>query len=307
MVAQPVRNRRLRDRAKETVARGITRMFLPQLAKKMEEEGTFHLFEGENAPVNLDDYFVVDDRGADLTIFAFAGMDVLFAGEPRFEFRKQLSSLNQPFNMVFVREMRRMLYHVSPYGKPDGLEFYTKHIEEIKNRIGASRNVAMGSSGGGSAAFFFGSLCGFDKIIAFSPAFPWGTWTSWPAQSHCYFDLKKLVTAPGEYAESALVAASGLMVEYQMYRDLGQERLWNVNEAYLNRSPRVPATIIYGERCYPDKMQALKLKHEPGVKLIPVKTGRHNCPAALKAEGRLSQVLLDEIKPLLDPEPVSSS
>jgi hypothetical protein len=281
---------------RDTLFRVTTRIFLPGLADKMEQEGTFNMFEGARETCDLDDYFIVDDRGADITVFAFAGMDVLFAGEPRFEFRRQLSSLDQPFNMVYIREMRRMLYHVCPYGTPDGLEFYTNHVRKIMEDLGSTYNVAMGSSGGGSAAFYFGTRCKMDQIIAFSPAFPATVWTDWRNQFRCYFNFKELFRSPAGYIEAAMVALSGNAVDRGMKKAIGGVQ-WDVMNTYLDAGENRPrASIFFGERCYPDWLQAQHMKDIPQVRLMPVDTGRHNAPAVLKEQGRLGDVLLQEFE-----------
>ena len=284
---------------KEKAFRVLTRMFLPSLARNMEEEGTFMVFEGENAISNEEDYFRIEDRGADVTIVIFSGMDVLFAGEPRFEMRKQLAGLGHNTNLVFVRDLRRMAYHVAPDGQNNGLEYYARKVREICDRLGAKHHVAMGASGGGSAAFYFGALCEMDHIIAFAPAFPVTVWTGWRPQIHALLDFKKLFTHPTEYIEVVLVALSANVISHWCRKQLGDDAFFDVRSVYENVSPRPRGTIFYGERCRPDAEQADFVRHIPEIKLVPVPTGRHNCPGHLKERGQLAPALHEEIREVL--------
>lgn len=284
---------------KEKVFRVLTRMFLPSLARNMEEEGTFKVFEGENAISNEDDYFRIEDRGADVTIVIFSGMDVLFAGEPRFEMRKQLAGLGHNTNLVFVRDLRRMAYHVAPDGQPNGLEYYTRKVREICDRLGAKHHVTIGASGGGSAAFYFGVHCELDHVVAFAPAFPPTVWTGWRPQCEALFNFKKLFTHPTEYIEVVLVALSANVITHWCKKQIGEDKFFDVLSVYENADPRPRGTIFYGERCKPDSDQAALVRHLPEITLVPVATGRHNCPGHLKERGQLAPALHEEIRGVL--------
>ena len=286
---------------KEKVFRILTRIFLPSLARNMEEEGTFKVFEGENAISNEDDYFRIENRGADVTLVIFSGMDVLFAGEPRFEMRKQLAGLGHNANLVFVRDLRRLAYHVAPDGQPNGLEYYTRKLREIMDRLGAKHHVALGASGGGSAAFYFGARCGMDHVIAFSPAFPFTVWTGWGPQLRALADVKKLLTHPLEYMEVLLVALSANLISHLAHKHIPADEVWDVPGAFENANGGRPkGTIFYGERCGPDAQQASLVRSRlPEIKLVPVPTGRHNCPGYLKERGRLAPALHEEIRSVL--------
>ncbi|MCC6697284.1 MAG: hypothetical protein IT365_16770 [Candidatus Hydrogenedentes bacterium] len=286
---------------KEKVFRVLTRIFLPSLARNMEEEGTFKVFEGENAISNEEDYFRIEDRGADVTVVIFSGMDVLFAGEPRFEMRKQLAGLGHNTNLVFVRDLRRLAYHVAPDGQPNGLEYYTRKLREIMNRLGAKHHVALGSSGGGSAAFYFGARCGMDHVIAFSPAFPVSVWTGWGPLFRAVADFKALFTRPSEYVEVLLVALSASLISHVIHKHIPANGFWDIPDAFESANGTRPkGTIFYGEQCGPDARQAdLTRLRLPEVKLVPVPTGRHNCPGFLKERERLAPVLHEEIRTVL--------
>jgi hypothetical protein len=277
----------------------LTKLFLPSLARNMEQEGTFQVFEGNSAITDENEYFRVYDNGADVSIFVFSGMDVLFAGEPRFEFRKQLEGIGHPANFVFIRELRRTAYHASPSGQPDGLEYYTRKVNELKEQLGARVNISMGASGGGSAAFYFGTRCGFDHAIGFSPAFPIESWIGWKNQVRAILDVGLLFTRPLDYIEVILVALAANVIAHTLVRGMPSSQMWDVYPRYRDANPRPTGTVIYGTRCRPDAAQAEMVKSIPGVKLVPLPTGRHNGPGFLKERGELASTLTNEIRPVL--------
>ena len=283
---------------KEKSFRVLTKLFLPSLARNMEQEGTFQVFEGSSAITDESEYFRIYDNGADVTIFVFSGMDVLFAGEPRFEFRKQLDGIGHNANFVFIRELRRSAYHTAPSGSQDGLEYYTRKVTELKNQLGARVNIGMGASGGGSAAFYFGTRCGFDHVIGFSPAFPETVWTGLGPQLRAIADLGLLFTRPLDYVEVILVALAANVIAHTLMRS-DIHTFWDVFPRYRDTEPRPSGTIIYGARCRPDAAQAELCKSIPGVKLVPLRTGRHNGPGYLKERGELATTLANEIRPVL--------
>ena len=286
---------------KEKSFRVLTKLFLPSLARNMEQEGTFQVFEGSSAITDESEYFRIYDNGADVTIFVFSGMDVLFAGEPRFEFRKQLDGIGHNANFVFIRELRRSAYHNSPSGGTDGLEYYTNKVTELKNQLGARVNIGMGASCGGSAAFYFGTRCGFDHVIGFSPAFPETVWTGWGPQLRALADFGLLFTRPLDYIEVVLVALAANVIKHTIVRANVNQNIpmWDVFPRYRDAEPRPSGTIIYGARCRPDAAQADLCKSIPGVKLVPLRTGRHNGPGYLKERGELATTLSNEIRPVL--------
>ena len=83
-----------------------------------------------------DEYIRVEDRGADLTVFVFSGVDALFTGLARFEFLKIFERIQGDYNLVFFRDVRRLAYHVTPTGEPGGLDFYADKVDELRERLG---------------------------------------------------------------------------------------------------------------------------------------------------------------------------
>ena len=275
----------------------VARIFAPGLAEQMRREGSFYLAEAGAGGDAASDHVIVEDRGSDVTLFVFSGLAVLFAGMPRFEFRKLLLEGNGDYNLVFFRDLRRTAYHVTPDGRPGGYAYYEALINEIKARLGSKRHVALGASSGGSAAFYFGSRCGMDKIVTFSPAFPHTCYTAPWAQVRTYFDLWKLVTEPSAYLEVVMVTLGAIAGAKRLARLVPEEEITgSALRAFLNAAPRPRATIFYGARCRPDRDQASRLAGTEGLTTVAVASGRHNCAADLKKAGKLAAMLLAEIE-----------
>lgn len=274
------------------------RIFMPGLAKQMQQEGTFELKEGQS--VRQEEYLLVEDRGAAVTIFAFSGIDVLFAGMGRFEFRKLLEHIGQEYNLVFLRDLHRLAYHVAPNGSADGVEFHTREIREVMQRLGARTNIAMGSSSGGQAAFYFATQCGMDGVLAFGPAFPQTVYTKAKYQLQAWLDLPHLFREPTGYFEVILVCIGAWYQERQLKRMLGNDGIWDVMRTYREAARRPRATVFYGRSSPPDARQAKLLEAFEDVKLIALDTGRHNSPAYLKAKGVLSETVSREIRALVE-------
>lgn len=281
---------------RNTLFRWTTRLLLPHLADQMAREGAFRLVEPGDVSMDPDRAIVVEDRGADTTLFCFSGLAVLVAGLCSSEFSKLLSAAGERrFNFVFVRDFRRSAYHVAPDGTVNGLEFYERKVRELLAGLGTRCNVALGDSVGGSAAFYFGARCGMDKIIGFSPAFPETVFTAPGAQVRTYLNIKQAVTEPSAYIETVLVTISAYWILRQVRRLLDGRPRWDVMQTYRTQPRRPAATVFYGARCGPDAYQASLLSDLPEVKLVPLPTGHHDCPAYLRHRGELAKAILDEV------------
>jgi pimeloyl-ACP methyl ester carboxylesterase len=285
---------------KDALFRWGARRLVPAWAKEMDDEGIFRL-RAQQALAQIDEreYLVVEDVGADVTLFAFSGLDGLFGVAPRFEFRGLLSKLEYPCNLVFVRELRGFWYHLAPDGSPEGLAYFERRLSEVMAQLGARHNMAMGFSAGGSAAFYFGTRCGMQKILAFSPAFPVSVYTSAKAQLLHYLNLKKLVTDPAAYCEVAAVMNWGLLSEHRMAKVVEPERQWDVLATYRDCPKRPRATLVYGRGCRQDATQAGLLAGFPEVKPVAVAAGCHNVPGYLKQRGELASLVVQELRDMV--------
>jgi len=274
----------------------LARTFVSDVAKNMEREGAaFDLDAGANQAEELP-YVLVEDRGADVTIFSFAGMAVLFAGLPAFEFRKLLKHNGTDYNLVFFRDVRRSAYVQRPDGQPGGPAFFQNEVNRIKAQLGSTYNVAIGASAGGAMAFHMARVCNLDLIVSFSPVLCREVYTPWKRQIRHYFDLPKLVSDPQGYMEVVLMTLGALALTRKVERDVKNHPWQNVLQEYLeHKGPRPRAVIFHGATNSPDSLTARQLEHLPEVKVRPVPTGRHNCAAVLKARGEMGPAILDEI------------
>ncbi len=274
---------------KDFVYRAALKIFLPHLARSTEQDARSSLFNDEGR-----DYVAVEDRGADTTIFSFAGGAMLYAGMPAFEFRKMLAQAGGDCNRVFFRDASRLSYHLTPTGEPGGLEFYESEIRRIRDSLGSRRHIAIGGSAGAAAALYFGTRCGFDKIVAFSMPFPLRNWSDPRTQCHNLFSVPKLIREPNAYIENALLTLAVIWAEQQLRRQVGLENVWDPVETYLAEPDRPPVTLFYGERCRADARIAERLADIPQVKLVPLPVGLHNSAAYLKNRGELADAVARE-------------
>lgn len=262
------------------------RIFMPDLARQMSIEGNLEL-PRDDAPLSLD-FMHVEDRGAEITIFAFSGLDVLYAGLARFEFKNVLHQLGVDANFVFVRDVQRMGFQLRPDGSPGGMEFYAGEINRVKEKLGAQRNIAIGSSIGGSAAFAFGALCAMDELVIFGAAFNLDGFSAPAMLRHVLLDFRQLLTEPRAYAELLIVTLSARWARKHLGKHIGEENLPKPLELY-ERMPVKPAiTLFYGAKSLPDSNQAMLIKDCPRTRLVPLPTGRHNTPAFLRKRGALA-------------------
>ena len=271
--------------------------FVPDVAKNMEKEGTFNFGDDVEVDANANPHVIVEDRGSDVTIYSFAGMAVLFAGLPVFEFRKLLHERGDDYNLVFFRDVNRSAYLTKPDGTAGGPEFFMEEIDRISKQLGSRYNVALGASAGGAMAFYMALKCDMDQIVTFSPVLTRDVYTDWSYVVRNLGNIPKLIREPQAYAEVSLMTLAALAIKRKIHSKF-DNRMWrDVNNMYIEmESPRPLATIYHGERCLPDCVTAQRLAHLEEVKVVPVNTGRHNCAAIIKREGKMGAAVLDEVK-----------
>ena len=250
---------------------------------------------------NESNYVLVENKGADTTVFSFSGvagvsgMTWRLGGVPTFEFRGFFSKHGGGCNLVFFRDIQAMMYQMTPDRKSGGAEFHETAVNRLKEELGATYNVTIGASGGGAAAFYYGVKCGMDRVIAFAPLLDFGAWTDLQARWANYLDYRKALTHPVEYGEVLTVTLVAKTLKRRMERRLTEAPILDAASIYREASPRPPATILYGEGCRPDVRQAELLADLPEVTLRPVPTGRHGCPMYLKKQGLLASAVLEEL------------
>ena len=283
------------------IFRWTLRIIQPKEAKRMEQDGPIALPKFKGALPENTEYVFIDDQGADITVFAYSGMDALFAGRARYEFKRIFRSLSVPCNLVCFRDPRTTAFHLSYDGGNDGIEFYGAKTKEIMDQLGAKHNIALGSSSGGLSAFAFGTMCKMDKIVAFSPVVPH---TVYRGRKHFFqslFNFRALFREPQAYVEVLIVTLAVIWLEDVALRRMRKRTpievcdAWGIYDEAGDDKPI--ASLYYGERSHADARQA-KMMGEAFpdfVTLKPLATGRHNCPAVLLQQDRLIEVLDSEI------------
>ena len=263
----------------------------------MEEEGQFDFLDrmGGGCEVDASRYVELEDNGSSTTLICFAGMAVLYAAMPRFEFRKTLGDVGGVYNFVWVRDVHRSCYNFAPDGSKDGFAFYARLIGDALAQLSSTHVIAIGASGGGAAAFAFSGVLPIDQVIAFNPAFPLDAYSRPAMIRHVVLDWRKLLRAPGDYLEVLLVTLSGRYLWRRNCRLVGQERVADILECYLRKPSPPRATVFYSARCWPDTQQVLILRDIPSITLKPVDSGRHNCMGELKKRGEFGALIHGEI------------
>lgn len=276
-------------RAIEACVRWFLRRFMPGIAAALEEENQFGRIDGpESDSVDPSLYLQVENNGSDTTIVAFAGMAVLYAAMPKFEFKKMLEETGR-YNFVFVRDVYRTSYRRAPDASGDGIAFYERAVADALLRIGAQRNIAIGMSGGGEAAFRISGASPIHQVVAFNPSFPLARYSSLNNLMRVLLNCRTLVREPAVYLEVLLVTLGARYLHKRNCRLLGDEDLERPLGDYLRRA--APAVLIYSTRFHPDSTQALALKDVPSITLVPVESARHNCLVDLKKQGKVTEFL----------------
>lgn len=283
--------------------RGFIRLLFPDLAREMAEEGVFVL-DLSNPVGSLEeaDFIRIEDNGADVTIFAFSGPDVLYAGHSKHHFMGVVKRLARKFggaNFVFLSDCQRMGFMTRPDGQPGGLEFYSDVVKETMKRLNASHNVGIGSSFGGSAAHVIGYECGFQQIITFSAVFTADSYLSLRSVLKTIFNIRGLYVEPRGYLEILIVTLSTSYFYNQIKRRLGRESIVDVVGLYRALEKKPLVSLYYGQYAPPDAAQVVLMRDFPEVKTVPVPTGRHNTPGFLYRQGTLGQVIAEDISAAL--------
>ncbi len=295
---------------KEFIVKSITTFVFPDLVKEMKEEGTFHL-DPEKPVASLEeaDFIRIEDHGGAVTIFAFTGPDVLYAGHSRYHLMGVIKRLDRKFggaNFVFLRDPQRLGFMLQPDGSPGGLAFYTKIVRETMERLGATHNVAIGSSFGGSVAHYIAYTCGMQQVITFGAMFNTDSYLGWRTILGTLLHVKQIFKEPRGYFEILLVTISTSWCFQMIQERIGQENLVDLVAQYRDLEQKPAITLFYGEDAPPDVAQARLMRVFPEVKQIPLPTGRHNTPGFLYAKGTLGKYIAEEILSVYRPSVAAS-
>jgi hypothetical protein len=288
---------------KDFIFKTAVRLVFPELLKEMELEGTFEL-DPDNPLSSLEDadFIRIEDNGADVTLFAFSGIDVLYAGHSRYHLMAVVKRLGRKFggaNFVFLRDCRRLGFMLRPDGKPGGWDFYAEVVAKAAKDLGASHNVTIGSSYGGSIAHHMAYRCGLQQVITFSAMFNANSYLGMRNILRALFNLKQLVREPQGYFEILLVTLSTSWCFRMLKKTVGLEEAPDLVADYAALETKPAVTLYYGEASPPDAAQAQLMACFPEVRRIPVPTGRHNVAGYLYGKGTLGSAITDEISAAL--------
>ncbi|MCK5862639.1 MAG: hypothetical protein KAH38_09145, partial [Candidatus Hydrogenedentes bacterium] len=219
------------------IVQKVLEVFMPGIAAALKAEGQFSLTDpsrsGEQDPSA---YIDIEDNGADTTLITFAGMAVLYAAMPKFEFKKVLQEGGGHYNFIFVRDIYRSSYRLAPDGSADGIAFYERIISEAVQQLGAKHTIAIGMSGGAEAAFRISGASPIDRILAFNPAFPMEHYGSWSNIARVILNIRKLVGKPGAYFETLFVTLGTIYLHRRNLRLVGYEKPESPLRDYLRRA-----------------------------------------------------------------------
>ena len=237
----------------------------------------------------------VDDRGAPVTVFAFAGAMKQLGGVPIFEFRNALRKIGTDYNLVLLRDVHRSFYQMRHDGSPGGLDYYAERLQEIMSRLGAVHHVAIGTSMGASAALYFGARCRMQHIVAFGPGWPIFSNFDWRRRLKDMADLRTLATSPQGYLESLGVMQVAALLTRRLKRKLKGGAIDPMVTAWRDGEATPAASVYYSVKCPSDVRCSQLLADNPQVSLVPVATGLHNVAGYLKRQGLLFRVIKNEI------------
>ena len=112
-------------------------------------------------------HVVLDMEPASQTLLILFGGIAGGVSMPVFEFFRLTSKL--PVKKVFLRDPRRAWYQCGIPGIGESSVDVHRFLAAAIERAEVDRVVMAGASAGGFAAALFGTLCGVDEVIAFSP------------------------------------------------------------------------------------------------------------------------------------------
>ena len=280
------------------------RIIFPDLVRELKLEGNFQLDSLDPVASLTDaDFMRIEDNGADVTIFAFSGVDVLYAGHSRYHLMAVVKRLGRRFggaNFVFLRDCRRLGFMLRPDGKPGGWDFYADVVSSTMSDLGATHNVAIGSSYGGSVAHYMAYRCGMQQVITFSALFNADSYLRMKNILKSLFNLKQLVKEPRGYLEVLLVTGSTSWCFKMLKETVGLEDTPDLVADYGSLENKPAVTLFYGDASPPDAAQAQLMSGFSDVKLVPVPTGRHNTPGFLYSQGKLGSAIAGEISSVLE-------
>lgn len=281
----------------------IMRLVFPNLVREMKLEGNFSL-DASNPVASLEeaDIIRVEDNQADVTIFVFTGLDVLYAGHSKHHMMGVLKRLARKLggaNLVFLRDPQRLAFLLRPDGQPGGIDFYESVVRQTMARLGAAHNVAIGSSVGGAVAHGLAYRCGMQQVITFSALFKADHYVHPSNILRSLFNLRGFFKDPRGYLEILMVTLSTSWIHRSITKRAGYDGVEDPITTFRKIEQPPFVTLFYGEFAPPDAAQAMLMHGLPNVKLVPLPTSGHNTPGYLYKQRALGKAIGDEIAAVL--------
>jgi pimeloyl-ACP methyl ester carboxylesterase len=250
--------------------------------------------EGDFTAEEQGDFYEVIDHQSDTTIVCFAGLALGFVGLPSYEFRKALGEADGRFNLIFIRDIRRFWYHLTPYGETNGLDFYTQQIQALVTQLKTRRLITVGVSAGGYAAMYFGWRLQADQVIAFSPQTDL-------IGGALHLSWVKLLINPGwsrprQFLQEQLIIGFFLRHRAKLLKRKVSPNQWGILVPNAQQNQKTKTDVYYCQHNQLDRQQALKLSGLPGVTLHDCDCNLHNVAGYLRNQSQLFSVLTSHLE-----------
>ncbi|MBW4576248.1 MAG: hypothetical protein KME08_13305 [Aphanothece sp. CMT-3BRIN-NPC111] len=247
-------------------------------------------------PEQMANFYEVVDNQADTTLFSFAGLALPFGGLPIFEFRKSLGTVGSRVNLVFLRDIRGLWYHLTPQGSPGGLAFYAEQVLQLQKQLGASHHITLGASAGGFAALYIGQITGAESILAYGPQVKLSDFARPDVGRHLF--NPRLWHQPEEYLRLELGLSKALYNRFSILKEkLGSNPIGTVEQAFQhNPNPQTQVYVYYCQHHRLDCQQVKALMPLTGVNLRPCDCNLHGVAVYLRSRNALIASLKREVE-----------
>ena len=282
----------------QTIARRLSHFVVPEIARLTEAELLSDAFDDQSS---IPQTIRVEDKGADTTVVSFSNGGFMHGGLPTYAFRDLLSELQPPCNLIFIRDVHRVAYHLRPNGEPGGLAFYEAEIKATLARLGSSTTHMIGDSSGAAAAVYFGTRCDAERVLALTMPYPMEPWGTPRAVLRHVLNLREVLRDRGSYWDSLVISAFSLVARRTLISHIGEDNIFSPIETYQRAARRPKLTIIYGERCLGDAANAMRYAELSDVELMPLPTGRHNIWIPLARSGSIKRLVQDKLLGAVEP------
>jgi hypothetical protein len=276
----------------DTVARRLSHILVPEIAAVVEEELDSDAFDGEGP---IPQTIRIEDNQADTTVVSFSSGGFMHAGLPTYAFGDLLQSMQTPCNLIFVRDVHRVAYHLRPDAAPGGLEFYEAAINEAVKKMGSTTTLMVGDSSGAAAALYFGTRCGAKRVLALTMPYPMDPWSTPRALLRHLLNLRGLWRDRRAYWDCLMISGFSFMARRTLINHIGRDAIFDPIKTFKEATVRPRVTLVYGRDCLADATNAKKLEGIDKVELIPLPTGRHVLWIPLARHGSIGALIKDKL------------